>query len=136
MKNVKEYISGVKSIPWISLDELNNKIFFQQTSVKIKSNKRISEIFELDLDSKKITKVTIGSNDSIPKISPDGKFLAFIRSTEISKGKKRNFIFIKDFTKDREFQLTDDFKSVNSSYETSGLFNWDNSSSRIVFSFR
>ena len=136
MKNVKEYISGVKSIPWISLDELNNKIFFQQTSVKIKSNKRISEIFELDLDSKKITKVTIGSNDSIPKISPDGKFLAFIRSTEISKGKKRNFIFIKDFTKDREFQLTDDFKSVNSSYEVSGLFNWDNSSSRIVYSFR
>ena len=136
MNNVKEYISGVKSIPWISLDELNNKIFFQQTSVKIKSNKRISEIFELDLDSKKITKITIGSNDSIPKISPDGKFLAFIRSTEISKGKKRNFIFIKDFTKDREFQLTDDFKSVNSSYETSGLFNWDNSSSRIVYSFR
>ena len=136
MNNVKEYISGVKSIPWISLDELNNKIFFQQTSVIIKSNKRISEIFELDLDSKKITKVTIGSNDSIPKISPDGKFLAFIRSTEISKGKKRNFIFIKDFTKNREFQLTDDFKSVDSSYETSGLFNWDNSSSRIVYSFR
>jgi dipeptidyl aminopeptidase/acylaminoacyl peptidase len=136
MKNVNEYISGVKSIPWISFDELNNKIFFQQTSVKIKSDKRISEIFELDLDSKKNTKVTTGSNDSIPKISPDGNFLAFIRSSEISKNKKRDSIFIKDFSKDKEFQLTDDFKSVKSWDETSGMFNWDNASSRIVYSFR
>ena len=90
----KEYIEGIKTIPWISFDELNNQIFFQQTSVDSKTNQRLSQIFSIDLISKKIEKVTSGFNDSIPKISPDGKFLAFIRTNEKTKSNKINSIFI------------------------------------------
>ena len=136
MENVKEYIEGIKTIPWISFDELNNQIFFQQTSVDSKTNQRLSQIFSIDLISKKIEKVTSGFNDSIPKISPDGKFLAFIRTNEKTKSNKINSIFIKDFYKNYEFQLTENFKSVKSSEDNYGLFNWDNSSSRLVYSFR
>ena len=73
MSIIRRYISDVKNVSWFSYDENSDSIYYQENNVDISNNKRHSKLFKLELNTNISSKVTNGDNDSIPKISPDGK---------------------------------------------------------------
>ena len=97
MELIKKYISDLKNISWISYDENSDAVYYQENSVEINSNKRKSKIFKIDIQTNINSEVTDGDNDSTPKISPDGKNLAYIKKNKIkehlvTKLRKNSFI--------------------------------------------
>ena len=98
MSIIRKYISDVKNVSWFSYDENSDSIYYQENNVDISNNKRHSKLFKLELKSNISSKVTNGDNDSIPKISPDGKKLAYIRKNKISDKLTLNSLYIKDLT--------------------------------------
>ena len=83
MELIKKYISDLKNISWISYDENSDAVFYQENSVEINSNKRKSKIYKIELETNITSEITEGDNDSTPKISPDGKNLAYIKKNKI-----------------------------------------------------
>ncbi|MAX11067.1 MAG: hypothetical protein CL710_01755, partial [Chloroflexi bacterium] len=108
MSIIRKYISDVKNVSWFSYDENSDSIYYQENNVDISKNKRHSKLFKLELDTNTSSKVTGGDNDSIPKISPDGKKLAYIRKNKISGKLTLNSLYIKDLTNNDESQITSD----------------------------
>ena len=98
MELIKRYISDLKNIAWISYDENYDAIYYQENSVEINSNKRKSKIYKLELQTSITSEVTNGNNDSTPKVSPDGKKLAYIIHWTISLAIKMQEIFGKKIT--------------------------------------
>ena len=106
MELIKKYISDLKNISWISYDENSDAVYYQENSVEINANKRKSKIFKIDLQTNINSEVTDGDNDSTPKISPDGKNLAYIKKNKISDNLNLNSLIIKDLSNGKETQIT------------------------------
>ena len=126
-KLIENYIKNLTSISWISYDENSDAIYYQLNSVI--GNKRSSNIYKIELHNNKITQITDGKiegnialndedsaedigldSDSTPKISPDGKKLAYIKKIETHiQGFKINALFIKDLSLSSLFFLRSSF---------------------------
>ena len=106
MELIKRYISDLKNIAWISYDENYDAIYYQENSVEINSNKRKSKIYKLELQTSITSEVTNGNNDSTPKVSPDGKKLAYIKKNNINDNLTLNSLIIKDLSEGNETQIT------------------------------
>ena len=128
MKLIKKYISDLKNISWISYDENSDAVYYQENSVEINANKRKSKIFKIDLQTNSNSEVTDGDNDSTPKISPDGKNLAYIKKNKISDNLNLNSIIIKDLSNGKETQITSNNQTIATAYDSTGAFNWNRSS--------
>ncbi len=102
MKLINKYISDLKNISWISYDEYSDAVYYQENSVEINSNKRKSKIYKIELQTNNNSSVTDGNNDSTPKISPDGKNLAYIKKNQISDNLTLNSLIIKDLSNGNE----------------------------------
>jgi dipeptidyl aminopeptidase/acylaminoacyl peptidase len=135
MELIKKYISDLKNISWISYDENSDAVFYQENSVVINSNKRKSKIFKLELQSDITSEITEGDNDSTPKISPDGKNLAYIKKNKISDNLTLNSLIIKDLSNGNETQITSNNQTISTT-DSTGAFNWNNESSHIAYTYR
>tara|TARA_B100001123_G_scaffold124703_1_gene145263 strand:+ start:4763 stop:6685 length:1923 start_codon:yes stop_codon:yes gene_type:complete len=136
MELIKKYISDLKNISWISYDENSDAVYYQENSVEINSNKRKSKIFKIDLQTNINSEVTDGDNDSTPKISPDGKNLAYIKKNKISDNLNLNSLIIKDLSNGKETQITSNNQTIATAYDSTGAFNWNNDSSHIAYTYR
>ena len=125
----------LKNISWISYDENSDAVFYQENSVVINSNKRKSKIFKLELQSDITSEITEGDNDSTPKISPDGKNLAYIKKNKISDNLTLNSLIIKDLSNGNETQITSNNQTISTT-DSTGAFNWNNESSHIAYTYR
>ena len=136
MSIIRKYISDVKNVSWFSYDENSDSIYYQENNVDISNNKRHSKLFKLELNTNISSKVTNGDNDSIPKISPDGKKLAYIRKNKISDKLTLNSLYIKDLTNNDESQITSDNQTISTAYDSNGSFNWNHESNQIAYTYR
>jgi Tol biopolymer transport system component len=82
MQIISNYINDLKNISWISYDEINNKLFYQQNSIDANKNNRLSHIYELDMNNNKTSLSIDGEHNSIPKISPNGENLAYVKKNK------------------------------------------------------
>ena len=136
MELIKKYISDLKSISWISYHENSDAVYYQENSVEINSNKRKSKIYKIELQTNNKSEVTDGNNDSTPKISPDGKNLAYIKKNQISDNLTLNSLIIKDLSNGNETQITSNNETISTAYDSTGSFNWNNDSSHIAYTYR
>ena len=136
MELIKKYISDLKSISWISYHENSDAVYYQENSVEINSNKRKSKIYKIELQTNNKSEVTDGNNDSTPKISPDGKNLAYIKKNQISDNLTLNSLIIKDLYNGNETQITSNNETISTAYDSTGSFNWNNDSSHIAYTYR
>ena len=136
MELIKKYISDLKSISWISYHENSDAVYYQENSVEINSNKRKSKIYKIELQTNNKSEVTDGNNDSTPKISPDGKNLAYIKKNQISDNLTLNSLIIKDLSNGNETQITSNNQTISTAYDSAGSFNWNNDSSHIAYTYR
>ena len=136
MKLINKYISDLKNISWISYDENSDAVYYQENSVEINSNKRKSKIYKIELETNINSEVTDGNNDSTPKISPDGKNLAYIKKNQISDNLTLNSLIIKDLSNGNETQITSNNQTISTAYDSTGAFNWNNDSSHIAYTYR
>ena len=136
MKLINKYISDLKNISWISYDEYSDAVYYQENSVEINSNKRKSKIYKIELETNINSEVTDGNNDSTPKISPDGKNLAYIKKNQISDNLTLNSLIIKDLSNGNETQITSNNQTISTAYDSTGAFNWNNDSSHIAYTYR
>ena len=135
MELIKRYISDLKNIAWISYDENYDAIYYQENSVEINSNKRKSKIYKLELQTSITSEVTNGNNDSTPKVSPDGKKLAYIKKNNINDNLTLNSLIIKDLSEGNETQITSNNQTISTT-DSTGAFNWNNESSHIAYTYR
>ena len=153
-KLIENYIKNLTSISWISYDENSDAIYYQLNSVI--GNKRSSNIYKIELLNNKITQITDGKiegnialsdedsaedigldNDSTPKISPDGKKLAYIKKIETHIQRfKINALFIKDLSNGNETMIHANYQTILSAYDSTGSFNWNSDSSHIAYTYR
>ena len=136
MELIKKYISDLKNISWISYDENSDAVYYQENSVEINSNKRKSKIYKIELETNINSEITDGNNDSTPKISPDGKNLAYIKKNQISDNLTLNSLIIKDLSNGNETQITSNNQTISTAYDSTGAFNWNNDSSHIAYTYR
>ncbi len=135
MELIKRYISDLKNIAWISYDKNYDAIYYQENSVEINSNKRKSKIYKLELQTSITSEVTNGNNDSTPKVSPDGKKLAYIKKNNINDNLTLNSLIIKDLSEGNETQITSNNQTISTT-DSTGAFNWNNESSHIAYTYR
>ena len=136
MSIIEEYISKINNISWISYDENSNSLYYQKNSVDLPNNKRFSKLYKFELQTNKQLQITTGENDSTPKVSPDGKKVAYITKNKINENLTLNSLMIKHFKDGSETQISSNNQTVLTAYDSLGSFNWNADSTMIAYTFR
>ena len=136
MQIISNYINDLKNISWISYDEINNKLFYQQNSIDANKNNRLSHIYELDMNNNKTSLSIDGEHNSIPKISPNGENLAYVKKNKINDKITLNSLHIKNIKTNEDIQITTNDKTIITAYDSTGSFNWNSDSNKIAYTFR
>ncbi|MGQ9618940.1 MAG: prolyl oligopeptidase family serine peptidase [Candidatus Aminicenantia bacterium] len=120
-----EDILNIKVISDLNISPEGTKILFTVRECNLEENEYTTDVWIFDLKNGELIKITQSpKNDSSPKWSPDGKYIAFISNRD-----GRNQIYLKRRDIGEPWKLTDSKTGVEA-------FEWTPDSKSIVYSMR